>query len=230
MKQQRTEAIVLSRTDFGEADRIAVVLTPSYGKLRLMVKGARKVKSKLAGGIELFSVSDISFIHGKGDIGTLISARLDDHYGKIVKDINRVKLGYDLINLINKVTEDQTEAHDFDLLNQALAALNDFKINLNLIRTWFEAQLLKRSGHGPNLSTDTLNKKLQASGRYNFDIEAMTFSPQPNGKYRAQQIKALRLLFSQHQPNELQNVQGLSELSQKLSPLIGAMLSASLRV
>jgi len=39
----------LSRTDYGEADRILTVLTPDYGKLRLLAKGVRKVKSKLGG-------------------------------------------------------------------------------------------------------------------------------------------------------------------------------------
>ena len=57
MKQLVTEVIILARTDYGEADRILTVLSPEYGKLRLLAKGVRRVKSKLAGGIELFSVS-----------------------------------------------------------------------------------------------------------------------------------------------------------------------------
>jgi DNA repair protein RecO (recombination protein O) len=73
MQQLQTRGIILSRTDFGEADRILTVLTPQQGKLRLMAKGVRKIKSKLAGGIELFSVSDITYIRGKGELGTLIS-------------------------------------------------------------------------------------------------------------------------------------------------------------
>jgi DNA repair protein RecO (recombination protein O) len=109
VNQILTRGIVLSRTDYGEADRILTLLTPDQGKIRLIAKGVRKIKSKLAGGIELFSVSDVTFIRGRGDIGTLVSARLDTHYGTIVKDIERVQLGYDLIKQINKSTEDQPE-------------------------------------------------------------------------------------------------------------------------
>lgn len=60
-----TSGIVLNRINFGEADRILTVITPDQGKLSLIAKGVRKEKSKLAGGIELFSVSNISFIPPK---------------------------------------------------------------------------------------------------------------------------------------------------------------------
>ena len=51
----RTEAIVLRRTDFGEADRLLTVYTPDRGKLRLIAKGARKPTSRKSGHVELFS-------------------------------------------------------------------------------------------------------------------------------------------------------------------------------
>ena len=51
----RTEAIVLRRTDFGEADRLLTVFTPERGKLRLIAKGARKPTSRKSGHVELFS-------------------------------------------------------------------------------------------------------------------------------------------------------------------------------
>lgn len=48
--QQVTDAIILTRTDYGEADRIITLLTPGHGKLRLIAKGVRRIRSKLAGG------------------------------------------------------------------------------------------------------------------------------------------------------------------------------------
>ena len=41
MKQLVSQAVVLSRTDYGEADRILTLLTPDQGKLRLLAKGVR---------------------------------------------------------------------------------------------------------------------------------------------------------------------------------------------
>ncbi|MEK7561678.1 MAG: DNA repair protein RecO, partial [Patescibacteria group bacterium] len=81
MNRYITKGIVLSRTDYGEADRILSFLTIDHGKVRAIAKGVRKSKSKLAGGIELFSVSDLTLIIGRGELNTLISTRLVRHYG-----------------------------------------------------------------------------------------------------------------------------------------------------
>ena len=71
MKQISTTGVILSRVNYKEADRILGVITPNYGKVRLMARGVRKIKSKLAGGIELFSISSLNYVNGKGDISTL---------------------------------------------------------------------------------------------------------------------------------------------------------------
>lgn len=229
MKQLRTQGIVLSRTDYGEADRIITVLTPDAGKLRLMARGVRKVKSKLAGGIELFSVSDITYMPGRGEIGTLISARLSVHYGRIVERIERVQLGYELIKQLNKTTEDETDEHYFELLRQAFAALDDPEVDLALIRAWFQAQLLRLGGHAPNLQTDTQGHKLLPDKSYNFDFEAMTFTHHPQASFGAAHIKVLRLLFSGHAPQALRQVQGIAAAVPDVSPLVNAMASAYIR-
>ena len=44
----RTFGYVLRRTNYGEADRILNIITPS-GKISAIAKGVRKEKSKLAG-------------------------------------------------------------------------------------------------------------------------------------------------------------------------------------
>jgi DNA repair protein RecO len=230
MKQILTTGIILSRTDFGEADRIITVLTPDHGKLRLMARGVRKIKSKLAGGIELFSTSDITYIEGKGEIGTLVSTRLIKHYGTIINDIDRVQLGYELIKQLNKATEDNPEAEYYELLEQGFAALDDASISLELIRTWFQARLLAQAGHTPNLQTDTNDRALNAETAYNLDTEAMTFAPHGSGKYAASQIKALRLLFSAQSPAKLAKVQGIDEQLAVVAPLIRTMLTSYIRV
>jgi DNA repair protein RecO (recombination protein O) len=230
VKQILTTGIILSRTDYGEADRIITVLTPDRGKLRLMARGVRKIKSKLAGGIELFSTSHITYIAGKGELVTLISTRLIKHYGHIIEDIDRVQLGYELIKLLNKATEDHPEAEYYHLMEQAFAALDDLNISLELIRTWFSAQLLRQAGHSPNLKTDTNDRILNPETSYNFDTEAMTFTPHAAGTYTADRIKCLRLLFSAHPMSDIQKVQGLNELLSDLSPLVRTMLTSYIRV
>lgn len=230
MKSEQTKGIVLSRTDYGEADRIVTVITPDQGKRRLMVKGVRRMKSKMAGGIELFSVSELSYIKGKGDIDTMISTRLQSYYSNIVQDIDRVQLGYELIKLLNRTTEDNPEKDYFDLLETSFKSLDDKDIDADLIRVWFQAQLVRLAGHSPNLATDTEGQKLEATKKYNFDYESMCFIDHPEGRFKSDQIKLLRLLFSNHNPKTLNKVENIQKLIPKLSPLIQTMLQTHIRI
>lgn len=225
MKQLVTPAIILSRTDYGEADRILTMLTPEYGKLHLLAKGVRRVKSKLAGGIELFSVSTITFIQGRSGagLGTLVSTRLDKHFGHIVQDLDRTMLGYELIKQLNKITEDQAEAAYYHLLQQAFEALDDAAVPLPVIQFWYQAQLLRLGGHTPNLHTDVYGNKLEADKLYDFSFEEMSFDPRERGRFNAGHIKFLRLSFAGTSAKLLVQVQGSDVLVKALAPQVLAM-------
>lgn len=221
MKQLVTTAIILSRTDYGEADRILILLTPDQGKLRLLARGVRRVKSKLAGGIELFSVSTITFARGRGEMGTLVSTRLVKHYASIVTDITRTMTGYDLIKQLNKITEDSPEPEYFELLKQAFEALDDVDVPVPLTQFWFTAQLLRLGGHTPNLQTDDTGRKLVADQLYDFDFDRQTFVANPlSGRFEANHIKFLRLVFAGNTPKALLHVQGVGMLLRDCSVLI----------
>lgn len=230
MNQILTQGIVLTRTDYGEADRIVTFLTPENGKLRVIARGVRKIRSKSAGGIELFSVSELGYILGRGELGTLTFARLVTHYGHIVQDIERIQVGYELIKLLHKTTEDQLEAEYFYLLQQSFAALNQLSVDLKLIQVWFQAQLLRLSGYSPNLQTDVNNKQLQANMDYNFDFEKMAFVTHSSGAYNADHIKVMRLLFSNETVLLLDRVSNMHAHIILVSPLISAMRSTYLRI
>lgn len=222
IKQTLTQGIVLARTNFQEADRILTLLTPDQGKLRLLAKGVRKSKSKLAGGVELFSVSEIGFIRGKGDIGTLTTARLQQHYGKIVQDITRTTVTYELLKRLDKITEDNAEREYFDLLRQTLEALDDTTLNLGLLQLWFDMQLLKITGHSPSLRNDAEHKPLVDTQQYNFDLEAIGFRSHPEGMYQTPHLKLLRLCQSQPASN-LDKVTGTEAYVQSCLLLSGTI-------
>lgn len=220
MNQQVTTGIVLARVDYGEADRIITFLTPNVGKLRLMAKGVRRVKSKLAGGVELFSVTNLTYVKGRGDIGTLVSARLVTHYGQIVQDINRTMLGYEFIKKLNKATEDEPEADYFHILEQSFAALNDSAVDLELIRLWFTAQLLRLGGYQPNLQTEPDGTRLDAKKQYEFSFDDSAFVARPEAPYDASAIKFLRLVFGGASPSALQKVAGVERLAATTGQLV----------
>ena len=60
----RVQAIVLRRTDHGEADRLLTLFTSDRGKIRVNAKGARKPSSRKSGHVELFT--HVDFMLAKG--------------------------------------------------------------------------------------------------------------------------------------------------------------------
>ncbi len=229
IRQTVAQAIVLSRTNYQEADRILTLLTPNNGKLRLVAKGVRKSKSKMAGGIELFSVSEVGYIQGKGELGTLTSSRLTKHYENIVQDVERTMLGYELIKILNRTTEDGPESDYFELLTQAFEALDDPALNLDIVKMWFYGQLLRIAGHTPTLASDSSGKPLLPAESYGFDYDNMVFLPKSEGPYSPNHIKFLRLVIANNQPRVLAKVQNAAELTPPSLGLLETLLHSHVR-
>ncbi len=223
-----TQAIILSRTNYGEADRIITILTPDNGKVTLMSKGVRRINSKLAGGIELFCLSEISYLVGRGDMGRLISSRLVRYFDNIVRNIDRTMYGYDVIKLINKITEDLAGNEYFNLLRQMLAAINDDTISLEILKLWFGLQLLKLTGHTPNLVTDSNDNKLDSESSYGFSVQEMTF--ETGKQFSAKHIKLLRLGISLESPTALSKVNDIDQVLADCLVLVKDMTAQYLRV
>ncbi len=225
MKHLTTKAIILKRIDFSESDRILALLTKDQGKIRVIAKGVRKMKSKLAGGIELLSVTDITYIQGRSEIHTLVSSRLDEHYSNIVKDINRTMLAYELIKKIDRLTEDSAGDEYFELLCRALQALNDDSLSSELLETWFNLQLLQTTGHAPNLVYDTEDQQLVLGRSYSLDPDDMTFKQHEAGYYQANHIKLLRLASQTSDPLRLLKVKDVDDYASVLVKLTKSMLT-----
>lgn len=207
----RTKAVVLRRTNYGEADRILQLLTSDQGKLSVMAKGVRREKSKLAGGIELFAICDVTIMPGKGEISTLTGARLDTFFAQILKEYDRMQFGYEVIKQVNKATEHVEDGAFYDLLTIAYASLNDLDIPLDLIVSWFWLQLAILEGQALNLSTDVNGMKLVEGKNYMFDHDAMAFVFHDNGDFTTEHIKLLRLLSAQS-PAVVKKVHGATQL------------------
>jgi len=189
----QTEAIILRRTNYGEADRILNVLTPQHGKLSLIAKGVRKPKSKLAGSLELLSVADLTVSTGSKEIGLVTSARLVKFYDRILQDYDRTVLAYELMKQVNRVTATVAEAEFYYLLRDSFEYLNNPGIDQRLIALWFRLKLAGLLGCGLNLAADAAGNNLTQHEAYNFDFDERAFVAHPNGQFTADHIKLLRL-------------------------------------
>lgn len=195
-----TKGIVLSRRDYQEADRILNVLTPDNGRISVIAKGVRKPKSKLAGGIELFTVNELSILSSKSELKTLISSRMQTNYGNIIKDIKRTMFGYELLKQLNHYVEDEAGKEYYELLWATLEGLDDTDIELQAVDLWFTMQMLLITGHAPNLTTATDGQTLDHSEKYIFEFENAAFRQHSAGTYTANHIKLLRVAYTADSP------------------------------
>lgn len=186
---------MLKRTNYGEADRILNLLTPE-GKKSAIARGVRKEKSKLAGAIEPFSVSDIVLAEGKGEISTLVSARIEVYYENIIKDYDRLQLAYEVMKLVSKSSEMVDDPVWFSILNEVLSALNDFKCDLKLISTWFYLRYSGLEGHELNFSVDINGEPIVSDKNYWYDSSEKGLTVSDNGQITADHIKFMRLMLS----------------------------------
>ncbi len=193
MKTYRTKAVVLRRTNYGEADRILQLLTPD-GRRSVMARGVRKEKSKLAGGIELFAVSDVVIGEGKGDLGVLTSSKLEHFYRHILEDYERLQFGYQAIKLVSKASEAVDEPEWFDLLVETLAGLDVVSIPLPLVKSWFYLRYASLLGHELNLALDVDGQPLTADETYHYDTSEQGLRASTRGTLTSDHIKLLRLI------------------------------------
>lgn len=217
MRQQTSPAIVLRRTNYGEADRIVTFLTP-IGKISAIVKGVRRSKSKLAGGVELFCENTITFLQTRGDLHRIISSRLDTHWEGIIGDLPRMMFGYEAMKLLNHVIENEAEATYYELLRQTLEALADQATPREAIEVWFYIRLLKLQGHEPQLTHDHSGKALPPDSLYSFSVDDMAFFQSESGDFRPEHIKLLRLAIGHH-VSVMKQVSGAAQLSIPLAVL-----------
>lgn len=146
----RTEGIILRRSDFGEADRLLVLFTPGYGKLRVLAKGVRKVPSRKAGYVEPFMRSQFLLARGRNlDIVTQVEA-LESHQ-PVRSDLLRSAYASYLAELVDAFTEEGEEnAALYQLLSSALGCLAAGD-DPALLARFFEIRLLTCVGYRPEL-------------------------------------------------------------------------------
>ena len=192
---ERLRAIILRRTNYGEADRILQLITPK-GRRSVIAKGVRRERSKLAGGIELFAVSDVVIRRGRGELGILSSARLVSFYRHILEDYERMQFAYTAMKLVTKASETVDEPEWYSLLATTLEFLDKLEVNRQLIETWFYLQSAYLLGEGINLRTDAVGQPLESDKVYMFDNIERAFRPSEQGNIGADHIKLLRLIDS----------------------------------
>lgn len=161
----RSHAIVLSRRDYSEADRLITLLTPGLGKQEWIAKGIRKTTSRKAGHLELFTHA--SLLVAKARTWDIITeAATVESFRYLRNDLDCIAQASYLCELVSCFSEPEDENQPlWDLLLFALRVLDEganpsqqentdpalHAMTIRLLVRWFELHLLSVSGFQPQL-------------------------------------------------------------------------------
>ena len=145
----RTEGIVLRQRDFGEADRILVLLTPG-GKRSILAKGIRRPTSRKVGHLGLFYRAQLMLARGR-DLDIVSQAESLEEFEGIRADLLRFTYACYAGELMDRFApEDEEGAPFYELMVQALRWFASEQ-DLRLWMRYFELRLLSHGGYRPEL-------------------------------------------------------------------------------
>jgi DNA repair protein RecO (recombination protein O) len=156
MAAEKALALVLRTTDWSETSRIATLWTREFGKVRILAKGGRRLKSNFENALDLLTVCSIVFLRkSSGSLDLLTEAQVIQRYPRLRTDLAALYAAYYLAELL----ADWTQEYDphpalFDESIDALRTLGGDKaegteIGPRVAR--FEMVLLRELGYSPVL-------------------------------------------------------------------------------
>jgi len=143
-----TEAVVLRRADFGEADRILTIYTPHLGKRRVIAKGVRKIGSRKAGHLEPFMHSRLFLARGR-NLDIITQAETIHAFRPLREDLLRASYACYLADLLDSFVGEEVENPPlFKLLVETLDRLSSSQ-DPRLTARYYELHLLALVGYQP---------------------------------------------------------------------------------
>ncbi len=146
----KTAGIVLHSRKWGDADRIVTLYTMRLGKLRGVARGARRLKSRLGGMIEPFTLCQFDLFEKSGDSLYRISqVAIDEPFSKFRDDLALMTAAGRMVNLVNAVmAEGDAEPRVFEMLESGLRMLLESR-DAAWTALLFQIRLLGMTGFRP---------------------------------------------------------------------------------
>jgi DNA repair protein RecO (recombination protein O) len=120
----RDQGVVLRTFRLGEADRIVVLVTQGHGKVRAVVKGVRKTKSRFGSRLEPLSHVAVLMYQGRGELEVVNQAETLDHFRAVREDLDRLSKATSMLEVVDQVAQEREAAPAlYRMLVGALRAL-----------------------------------------------------------------------------------------------------------
>lgn len=199
----RTLGIILKKEDRGEANQVFTILTKDFGKLKVLGKAIRKIKSKLRAGARIFCLSEIGFIQGKA-YKTLTDAVLVEKFSGISKNLEKMKVASEIAGVLDSLVKgEEADKEIWGLVLEAFRRLDNCS-SCSLIYYYFLWNLFSILGYRPELENCPLCRKKLVPDNLYLDPEqggvvcGNCFGKEKKGeKIDPETVKILRLLLKE---------------------------------
>jgi DNA repair protein RecO (recombination protein O) len=160
---ERAHGLVLRTRPFTETSLIVMWLTPEFGRVDTVAKGARRAKSPFRGKLDLFYEAEFSFHRSRrSELHTLREVVLRDTNIALRHDLNYLQQAAYCSALIEQTTEKQTPlAEIYELFSGLLHALPQHAALPRTIFS-FELKLLRLLGLSPDMTQSRLTAQTRA--------------------------------------------------------------------
>src|SRR5437764_12702143 len=158
MPSEKAQALVLRTTDWSETSRIATLWTREFGKVRVLAKGGRRLKSNFENALDLLTLCRIVFLRksssgfGSPSLDLLTEAQVVERFPRLRTDLPALYAAYYVAELLADWTEDY-DPHPL-LFDEALATLGELgetRASTGPRLARFELVLLRELGYSPKL-------------------------------------------------------------------------------
>ncbi|XEC96825.1 DNA repair protein RecO [Paenibacillus tarimensis] len=146
----RTCGIVIRSMDYGEGNKIVTLLTNSHGKQGIVIRGAKKLKSRHGSLAQLFTHGEFVFFKKSG-LGTLNHGEMIESHHLLREKLDLLAYASYAVELVDKALQDEEAGtYIFEQLKACLTALQEGKdpqVSVHL----FEMKMLEAAGYAPEL-------------------------------------------------------------------------------
>ncbi len=165
-RRYTTEAIVLTRFDLGEADRVLTLITPGLGKIRAIAKGIRRPTSRIGGSLEPFAELTVALARGRTfEIVTQVT--VGHAWLRLRDSLEGTATAWYLAELADRSLEEHHPSEPtYRLLHRAYQLL-DAGMAANRVARWYEMRVADEYGVRPEVDRCVeCDRLLESDERY----------------------------------------------------------------
>ncbi len=222
-----TDAIVLSRFDYGEADRIMTLLTPVHGKFKAIAKGVRRPTSRLGGSLEPLAELRVALARGR-TFDVVTQVQVTHAWLRLRDSLESAATAWYLAELADRSLEERHEAEALYALLRRAYELLDAGMDSGRVARWYEMHLADELGVRPEVDRCVeCDRMLEADESFRWvpPLGGVLCSrcPGPSAERAGLSVEALKLLKAYQRLD----VEALAAL--RLPPAVEREVEAAMR-